>query len=169
MQKWIKVLFMLYILLLIKLIVFKYPYEQLADIAGQWRMDTILENLGSANFRPFKTIKMYIEYSDRLNSFENIVGNIVAFIPFGMLLPLINTRMRRFYYVAANAFLFIFVIELFQLVSSFGAFDVDDIILNCFGVILGYIAYIISRSLFPAFDNMIRSEEERYGADFEKN
>ncbi|MBD5459486.1 MAG: VanZ family protein, partial [Lachnospiraceae bacterium] len=33
-------------------------------------------------------------------------------------------------------------IELFQLLSAFGAFDVDDFILNCAGALLGYIFFI---------------------------
>ena len=83
MRKWMKFCFILYILFLIKVIIFKYPYEQLAAIVETWQRDVILEGLGTANFVPFKTIKMYIRYADRLNSFENLAGNILAFVPFG--------------------------------------------------------------------------------------
>ena len=37
-----------------------------------------------------------------------------------------------------NAFLFVCAIEVFQLVTNFGAFDVDDILLNCLGALCGY-------------------------------
>lgn len=169
MQRCLKLFFTAYILILIKLIIFKYPYAQLVGIAASWRSGVILEGLGSANFVPLKTIRMYIEYADRLNSFENLAGNILAFVPFGMLFPLVNAKAGRFGYMLANAFLLVSGIELFQLFSAFGAFDVDDIILNCIGVILGYIIYVKSRSLFPVFDKMIRNGEEKYGADFEEN
>ena len=41
-----------------------------------------------------------------------------------------------------NAFLFVVGIEVFQLFSAFGAFDVDDILLNCVGAAFGWIAYV---------------------------
>ena len=43
--------------------------------------------LGTANFVPFHTIKMYIEYAHKLNSVENLAGNILVFVPFGFLFP----------------------------------------------------------------------------------
>lgn len=146
--------------MLIKLIIFKYPYEKLVEIANSWQSGVIFEGLGSANFVPFKTIRMYIEYADRLNSFENLAGNIIAFVPFGMIFPLINTRISHFGHMIINALALVLGIELFQLFSAFGAFDVDDIILNCFGVILGYAIYIKSRRIFPDFDKRIGVEEK---------
>ena len=35
-----------------------------------------------------------------------------------------------------QAFFLVVGIEVFQLFSAFGAFDVDDILLNCFGAVL---------------------------------
>lgn len=169
MQKRIKIFFLIYILILVKLIVFKYPYERLLYIASSWSSDVIFEGLGNANFVPLKTIKMYIKYSDRLNSFENLAGNILAFVPFGMMLPLIGTHLRRFAIVFFNGIVFVLGIEMFQLVSAFGAFDVDDVILNCLGVVLGYVIYAAGHGLFPALNKMTRIKEEKYGADFEKN
>ena len=40
-----------------------------------------------------------------------------------------------------NAFVFVLGIEVFQLFSAFGAFDVDDILLNCVGAAIGYVIY----------------------------
>ena len=141
MRKWMKFCFVLYILFLIKVIIFKYPYEQLAAIVQTWQRDVILEGLGTANFVPFKTIKMYIKYADRLNSFENLAGNILAFVPFGILFPIIRKRKSGLLDVFANALVLVLGIEVFQLFSAFGAFDVDDILLNCCGAILGWILY----------------------------
>ena len=169
MQKRIKIFFVVYILILVKLIIFKYPYERLADIAASWSSDVVFEGLGSANFVPFKTIKMYIKYSDRLNSFENLAGNILAFVPFGMMFPLLGMRLRRFGIVFVNGFVLVLGIEVFQLISAFGAFDVDDLILNCLGIVLGYVIYAVSRSMLPALNKFTGIKEEEYGADFEKN
>lgn len=138
-----KFIFFIYLLIVIKLIIFKYPYEQLRQIASTWEKDVILEGLDTANFTLFKTIRMYIDYSYKLNSFENLVGNIVVFVPFGFLFPYVMKRGRNFFIMLFNAFIFVTGIEVFQLFSAFGAFDVDDILLNCFGAVIGYFLYLI--------------------------
>ncbi len=141
-RKYVKIIFVVYLILVIKVIIFKYPIEHLKAIAATWEKGVILEGLDTANFTLFKTIRMYIDYSYMLNSFENLVGNVVVFIPFGFLLPYVLKRGRNFFVMLINAFLFVLGIEVFQLFSAFGAFDVDDILLNCVGAILGYFAYL---------------------------
>ena len=140
-SKRIKIVFYIYIAIVIKVIIFKYPWEDLKAIMDTWEKGVILEGLDTANFTLFKTIKMYINYSYKLNSFENLVGNVVVFVPFGFLLPYIQEKSRKLPVVVLNAFLFVLGIEVFQLFSAFGAFDVDDILLNCFGAVLGWILY----------------------------
>lgn len=137
----VRILFILYLLLVIRLIIFKYPYEQLKEIADTWEKGVILEGLDTANFTLFKTIRMYIDYSYMLNSFENLVGNVVVFMPFGFLFPYVFPRGRNFLVMLLNAFLLVLGIEVFQLFSAFGAFDVDDILLNCVGATAGYLLY----------------------------
>ncbi|GFI46216.1 hypothetical protein IMSAGC019_01529 [Lachnospiraceae bacterium] len=112
------------------------------EIAATWEKEVIFEGLDTANFTLFKTIRMYIDYSYKLNSFENLVGNVVVFIPFGFLLPYVVKWGRNFLVMLLNALLFVTGIEVFQLFSAFGAFDVDDILLNTVGAILGYLAYL---------------------------
>lgn len=141
----LNVLFFLYLLFIIRVIVFKYPYDQLHAIADSWQKDVIWEGLSTANFVPFKTIKMYIRYYDLpgLRSFSNLFGNILVFIPVGILLPRVHEGSKKVICMLFNVLLFIIGIEVFQLFSNFGAFDVDDIILNTFGVLLGRCLYRI--------------------------
>ena len=143
-QFWLKLFFAIYILFVIKVIIFKYPMEQLHMIADTWQKDVILEGLGTANFVPFRTIKMYIDYAYKLNSVENLAGNLLVFVPLGFLLPLISEDVQKFSEVFINVFTFVLGIEVFQLFSAFGAFDVDDILLNCLGAAIGYGCYRIS-------------------------
>lgn len=144
-DKWISVFFFVYLLFVIRVIVFKYPLSELHGIVGAWQKDVVWEGLGTANFTPFKTIKMYIRYYDLpgLRSFANLFGNILIFIPIGMLMPLVHKASQNVWIMLLNAFLFVLGIEVFQLFSAFGAFDVDDIILNCFGVLIGRAVYQI--------------------------
>lgn len=139
--KRIQLVFFIYMAVVVKVIIFKYPWETLHSIMDTWEKGVILEGLDSANFTLFKTIRMYIDYSYMLNSFENLVGNVVVFIPFGFLLPYIQERCKNFFVLLCNAFLFVTGIEVFQLFSAFGAFDVDDILLNCVGASIGWLAY----------------------------
>ena len=133
--------FLVYLAVTIKLIIFKYPWEHLKEIMDTWEKGIILEGLETANFTLFKTVRMYIIYHDRLNSFENLAGNVGIFVPFGILLPWTDPIYRSWWRVLCNAFLFVTGIEVFQLFSAFGAFDVDDILLNCFGAMLGYLMF----------------------------
>ena len=157
-RKIIRFFFIVYLLIVIKLIVLKYPVATMRDIVDNWEKGVILEGLDTANFQFFKTIRMYIVYSYKLNSFENLVGNIVVFIPFGFLFPLaagygpgmkLGKRIKNLVLLKTllNGFLLIFGIEIFQLFSAFGAFDVDDILLNCIGVLLGYPVFILYNSI----------------------
>lgn len=135
----------IYMVIIIKLIIFKYPLSTMHEIAENWGIHLIRLGIHSANFTPFKTIKMYIHYYGRLNSFENLFGNILIFIPFGILAPLSFRRLRKWYLLLPLSFLFIFGIEFFQLVTRFGEFDVDDILLNMTGVLIGWLCYQIGR------------------------
>lgn len=139
--KW---LFLIYNLLVVKLIIFKYPLSRFQDIAGYWGEELIRAGMESANFTPFKTISMYVRYYDRLNSFENLFGNVLIFIPFGFLLPAVYPRFRSGVPVLFLGFLYSLCVELFQLVTGFGQFDVDDILLNFLGVAVGMVVYKVA-------------------------
>ena len=144
-RNWLSLIFFLYLLFIIKMIVFKYPASQLQEIVNSWQKNVIWEGLHSANFVPLKTIKMYIRYYDLpgLRSFANLFGNILIFIPVGIMLPVVHRVSQNPFIMLMNSFIFVLGIEIFQLFSAFGAFDVDDIILNCFGVLLGRALYQI--------------------------
>lgn len=92
------------------------------------------------NLVPFQTIKQYIVHHDHFNFeiwFKNLFGNIVLFIPIGVFLPLLNTKYRRVSALTGATIIMIAVVELIQLLSRVGSFDVDDIILNTLGALLG--------------------------------
>lgn len=138
----LKAVFFIYIALVIRCLIFKYSPEHFRRIMETWQTGVILEGLDTANFTLFKTIKMYLHYYEQMNSFENLFGNVLAFVPFGMLLPFLVKKERGdFFNTLGFTFLFSLGIEVFQLFSGFGAFDVDDILLNCVGGMAGYILF----------------------------
>lgn len=106
------------------------------------------------NLEFFKEIKRFIRYRQQLG-FEtvvvNIFGNVAAFIPFGFLLPLLEVRYRRLIYTAFLSLLFSLCAETLQLFLKVGVFDVDDILMNMMGGILGYLCFSLFYGLYQLF------------------
>ena len=69
----------------------------------------------------------------------NLLGNILLFIPFGFLLPIVWNK--RFWRITGTGAALSLLIEISQLIMHRGVCDIDDIILNTFGVTIGYALY----------------------------
>lgn len=92
--------------------------------------------------------KEYLESFRRGKSFmrnhvmQNIFGNILLFIPFGTLLPIVSTKFRSFGKIFLGALLFSLSIEILQWVSRqyevYRSVDIDDVILNVIGAVIGF-------------------------------
>lgn len=105
------------------------------------------------NLQLFREIRRFIVYRKEVGftSFMiNIVGNVVAFIPFGFILPAISPRNRKFLNIALLSFELTLSIEIMQLILQVGTFDVDDIFLNLMGGIIGYILFAIGHRCIRA-------------------
>ena len=108
---------------------------------------TYAERTYHYNLVPFKEIRRFWVYRHSLNFWSvvlNLVGNVVAFIPFGLFLPRLFLRCRKFLLTTFFCFEFSLCVEVIQLIWKVGCFDVDDIILNTLGGILGFLVYRIS-------------------------
>ena len=93
------------------------------------------------NLVPFKIIIRDIKSlinGDYLIFFINIVGNILLFIPIGILVPMLWKIKDR--YVILIGFLISLSIEITQLYLG-RVTDIDDLILNTSGVIIGLLVY----------------------------
>ena len=116
------------------------------------------------NLIPFREIRRFIVYADLLGPvavISNLFGNIAIFMPFGFLVPVLYREQRKGVhfkghyfrsglFVTFLGFAFSLVVETIQLVTKVGCFDVDDLCLNTFGVILGYICYYLSKKIIRA-------------------
>ncbi len=95
------------------------------------------------NLIPFKEIRRFWEYRDQLGMaamFTNLFGNILIFIPFGFFMPMAS-RIRSFSATLLCSFGLSLCVEIFQLLTRVGSFDVDDLILNTLGGVLGYLIF----------------------------
>lgn len=73
----------------------------------------------------------------------NTLGNIAAFVPLGVLLPLIWRRRWSFAKIALWGFALSLTIEVLQFLFTTRVADVDDLTLNTLGAIAGYLCYLI--------------------------
>ena len=63
-------------------------------------------------------------------------------------LPRLWKPMRHIMLCLFTGLIFICGIELFQLISAFGVFDVDDILLNGMGVLGGFLVFRAAENIF---------------------
>lgn len=71
-----------------------------------------------------------------------VLGNIVLFIPIGLILPMFFVSMRTWWKTALVGFSFSACVEILQLVFHLGLFEWDDMINNTFGCVLGYALFV---------------------------
>lgn len=97
------------------------------------------------NLTLFQEIGRYYGVGMRTGSWGlfwlNVIGNICVFVPFGLCLPKLFERCRKLISVAILSLELSLVAEVIQLVTRVGSFDVDDLLLNTIGGILGYLVY----------------------------
>ncbi len=71
----------------------------------------------------------------------NLAGNIVMFIPLGFFLPCLWVRLRSFGQVLLAIVGIIVIIELIQLFTLLGSCDIDDLLLNTIGAVIGWLLW----------------------------
>ena len=85
------------------------------------------------------------DYDSKRDLLLNVIGNAAMFIPSGIVLPIVYKRLNTFWKVLTTGIGISLCIEIIQLPFSVRATDVDDLILNTIGVILGYGIYALIR------------------------
>lgn len=102
------------------------------------------------NLIPFRTIIDYLFNKDvivRSFAFSNIMGNIAIFIPLGIYIPLLINKKSIFTNSAIVALISLCV-EIVQYILAIGTADVDDIILNTIGGLLGILIFKLVYLIF---------------------
>ena len=159
--------FILYLLLLSTLTLFDDYFRGGSIRLVSWNREMVHNYLNNSfNIVPFKTISMYItrfiqgKCSTRVFMY-NIVGNIVALMPFAFFLPLIFKRQNKFKNFLITMIIAVLLIEGIQFLTLSGSCDVDDLILNVGGACLLYLILSIKsiksliRNIFLLEDNEI--------------
>lgn len=128
-------LFLLYLILLTYFLFFSEGFGRVYTERGY-----------SYNLEPFKEIRRFWEFRRELGflaAFTNIAGNVLCFVPFGAILPVLNRRARHFAVIVLLSFEFSLLVECAQLILKVGSFDVDDLMLNTLGGVLGFLIFTV--------------------------
>ncbi len=94
------------------------------------------------NLELFKEIRRFYYYRHQLGMKAfvlNVLGNVAGFAPCGFFLPIVSRRGRKWYNAILLCFSLSLCIVVVQLAFKVGSFDVDDLLLNTLGGVLGYI------------------------------
>ncbi len=139
-RKLVSTLFILYIAVLF-IILFLYGGRQ----GNQFGLEVFSkEHLDMVNYVPFATIFSFFERikEGSINVdivVRNIAANLLMFIPMGMALPvLFEDKFNKLWKVFLFVIVLVFIIEVIQFVTFRGSADIDDLILNTVGAIVGY-------------------------------
>ncbi|MFI7395655.1 VanZ family protein [Streptomyces tendae] len=98
------------------------------------------EALTHTNLHPGRSLRAYLDQPALRDAVKQIGGNILLGVPFGVLVPVVAPRTRGVLRVLLLTAVVMLLVESAQGVLVTGrAFDVDDVILNTSGALLGYL------------------------------
>ena len=128
---------------------FKVLFLDITNISGSHHIYS--KEMRTLNLVPFETIKMFIRswnhgYLGKGLIISNIFRNILMFMPMVILMWCIFKTLRKPWLVVIINFVIIVAVETAQYIFAVGSCDIDDLILNMIGVIIGYI--IVTRKSF---------------------
>jgi glycopeptide antibiotics resistance protein len=133
-------LFMLYILILFHVVTYQDP---------------VSDSISSYNLVPFKEMFRY-DFGTTL-FYKNIVGNLLIFVPFGLFVSYV-LKTHRLSLIFILSMISSVTIEFAQRLIVGRVFDVDDIILNVTGGILGYLLYCIINAISDHVPRVFKGE-----------
>ena len=129
------------------LVIYRVTFHPFSKVDGQ--VQPLL-------FEPDKVFPLRVNLVPLVNILEfdtvrdlilNLTGNFAMFIPTGIMVPLIYKKFNTFGKVPLFGFLMSLTIEILQLPFAVRASDVDDLILNTAGCMVGYGIYALVRFL----------------------
>ena len=164
------IFFILYLILLVSFTLFDEEFNRSISFIFTAPKDSVkyyLEN--QVNLTPFKTIISYFDaFNQALNTrtlLLNLYGNFIVCMPLSLFLVLLFKKQNKIWVFIITIILTVLGIEVFQLVTLSGSFDIDDIILNLSGAIIFYFVLKIKsvkgliRNIFLLEHNKINIKE----------
>jgi len=127
--------FLVYVFMVLTLTGYFILFREVAAHGWWHRVLHRIHEKERINLRPFLMFKQF-----RLGSTQ-VVGNFIMLLPLGIYVPLLFPKLSGFFKVLIVCFLVSVSIELMQLITSYRSSDIDDVILNTSGSVIGYLIY----------------------------
>jgi glycopeptide antibiotics resistance protein len=135
--------FLVYIFMVLTLTGYFILFREISTHGWWTNMQWRIQHKDHVNLIPFQVFKIY-EVTDK-----QILGNFIMLLPMGIFLPILFRKMDNLLLVFLAALMTSTLIEFLQLATKFRSADVDDIILNTAGAVLGFLFYRMSASFKP--------------------
>lgn len=92
---------------------------------------------------PFRQLIGFFKKPNHMLWFWQIILNIILFIPFGFLFPIIQPKLSKA--TITYGVLLSLAIEIMQYITGRGLADIDDLINNALGAVIGYLIYMAGK------------------------
>lgn len=147
-------LFIIYSAIMLYLLLFKdrFFWSLGLDELNYWEL--VRHNV---NLRPFKTIGSFLKVllNNRYDVYdkiaiENLLGNIILFIPLGFFLPWLYKGCKKALGTFFWTIIIITCVEATQTFLLLGAGDIDDLILNTVGSMMGFAIFVLIKKILLA-------------------
>ena len=129
------------------LVIYRFTFHPFSKVDG--RVQPLIFEWATA--WPFRVnlipIVNLMDYDSKRDLLINLIGNFAMFIPTGVMTPLIYRKIDSFWKVTLTGFLLSLSIEIIQLPFAVRASDVNDLILNTLGCMVGYGIYAFVRKI----------------------
>jgi len=140
-QGFIQSSFLVYVFMVLTLTGYFILFREIAAHGWWHRVLLRVQTKERINLHPFLMFKQF-----RLASTQ-VIGNLVMLLPLAIYIPLLFPRLSGFFRVFIICLCASISIELMQLITSVRSTDIDDVILNTSGAVIGYILYKFLRLL----------------------
>lgn len=141
------IMFVIYMISLSYLLLCKfYNFTVLGIFFSEWNVDAVLEGIKNINLVPIQHTfnDMFNNSSPDTHYYRRIfVYNIIAFIPYGVMLPILFSKINSIKKVILVGAITSLSYEVIQIFTTLGKFDIDDIILNTTGTFIGGVIFYI--------------------------
>jgi glycopeptide antibiotics resistance protein len=131
-------LFYIYTISVMTLTIIPMPFNRLEFSKGDINILPLVNTVSN-----LKMALAFPKFTFAKHTFQNFFGNIILFMPLGIFLPFFSYKYRSLVHVAIFALICSASIETVQFIEGlfeiYRYVDIDDVILNTTGAILGFI------------------------------
>ncbi|MER2225999.1 MAG: VanZ family protein [Carnobacterium sp.] len=138
--------FIFYILLLIHLTVFREDNSIM-------NVSIVMRPLSEINWIPFVETAKLTQGTSLFDYYYNLYGNILWFVPMGFGAAYLMKRKYTFLPSLGIGIAVSFLIETMQFLFFTGVSDIDDLIFNTIGTMIGIVLFEISQWLYKKWQN----------------